>query len=125
MDLDTARDAEATEAAEERESLDVALEQEPIADEDVAEVNDESNLGLKFPLARVKKIMKADPDLHLASQDAVFLIAKATELFVEVVAESAHHHTMKANRKTISGRDVMSCIELIDALAFLDGALND
>ena len=45
---------------------------------EVAEGCEEKNLGLKFPLGRVKRIMKADPDLQLASQDAVFLITKAT-----------------------------------------------
>ena len=36
------------------------------------------NYGLQVPLSRIKKIMKTDPELHLASQDAVFLVAKAT-----------------------------------------------
>lgn len=42
------------------------------------EGEDEGRAGHRLPLARVKKIMKSDPDLQLASQDAVFLIAKAT-----------------------------------------------
>ncbi|KAF2349637.1 Transcription factor CBF/NF-Y/archaeal histone domain [Trinorchestia longiramus] len=107
------------------ESQKSVAEQQPVATEEVNEAGDESSLGIKFPLSRIKKIMKADPELQLANQAAVFLIAKATELFVEVVADSAYHHTVKANRKTVSGRDVEACIELIDALAFLDGALND
>lgn len=68
-----------SEARETEETLEAAVEDEPIVEEEVLqEVNDERNLGLKFPLTRVKKIMKADPDLQLASQDAVFLITKAT-----------------------------------------------
>lgn len=42
------------------------------------EGEDDGRTGHRLPLARVKKIMKADPDLQLASQDAVFVIAKAT-----------------------------------------------
>ena len=33
---------------------------------------------LKLPLTRIKSIMKMDPDVTLASQDAVIMIAKAT-----------------------------------------------
>lgn len=32
----------------------------------------------KLPLARIKAIMKTDPDVSLASQESVFIIAKAT-----------------------------------------------
>lgn len=32
----------------------------------------------KLPLARIKALMKADPDVSLASQESVFVIAKAT-----------------------------------------------
>lgn len=32
----------------------------------------------KLPLARIKALMKADPDVSLASQESVFIIAKAT-----------------------------------------------
>ncbi|KAK8380053.1 hypothetical protein O3P69_016596 [Scylla paramamosain] len=80
--------------------------------------------GLRLPLARVKRIMKADPALQLASQDAVFVIAKATELFVESLVEEAYQYTRKAGRKTVSRRDVDNSVEAIDALAFLDGALD-
>lgn len=36
---------------------------------------------LRLPIARIKKIMKADPSLGIASQDSVFLVAKATVSF--------------------------------------------
>uniref|UniRef100_A0A9J7XDV6 Polymerase (DNA-directed), epsilon 4, accessory subunit n=1 Tax=Cyprinus carpio carpio TaxID=630221 RepID=A0A9J7XDV6_CYPCA len=32
----------------------------------------------KLPLSRIKALMKADPDVSLASQESVFIIAKAT-----------------------------------------------
>lgn len=59
-------------AGKESEDL-VTLEEEV-----EGEAEDEGRAGHRLPLARVKRIMKADPDLHLASQDAVFLVTKAT-----------------------------------------------
>lgn len=46
------------------------------------------------------------------------------ELFVEVVSDAAYYHTLQAGRKTLLGRDLDACIDLIDNLAFLDGALE-
>ncbi|MPC09370.1 DNA polymerase epsilon subunit 4 [Portunus trituberculatus] len=42
------------------------------------EGEEDGRAGLRLPLARVKRIMKADPAVQIASQDAVFIIAKAT-----------------------------------------------
>ena len=44
----------------------------------------------KFPLGRIKHIMKMDPDLTMASQESVFLVTKALEMFVESLARSSH-----------------------------------
>ena len=37
---------------------------------------------LKLPLTRIKTIIKTDPDVSLASHDAVVLLAKATVRFI-------------------------------------------
>ena len=79
----------------------------------------------QFPLGRVKNIMKMDPDLNLVSGDAVFLITKSLELFVESLAIEAYSYTSQAKKKTISKQDVEKAIDAVDALAFLDGALDD
>lgn len=39
---------------------------------------EEEEDGLQLPLARVKKIIKGDPDLAKCSNDGVVLIGKAT-----------------------------------------------
>lgn len=41
-------------------------------------VESENDGSLNLPLARVKKIIKSDPDCKSVSGDACFLIAKAT-----------------------------------------------
>jgi len=59
---------------------------ETLADVPESRENDDSDLTqsektervVKLPLTRIKHIMKMDPDVTLASQDAVVMIAKAT-----------------------------------------------
>ncbi|CAH1406537.1 unnamed protein product [Nezara viridula] len=79
---------------------------------------------LHLPLARVKQIIKMDPDVHMAGSEAVFLIAKATELFIELLSKDAYAFTSSAKKKTIQKKDVDSAITNADALVFLDGALD-
>jgi len=52
--------------------------------ENVNPEEEKSEKLLKLPLARVKHLIKMDPDVHLASQEAVFLIAKATVSFISI-----------------------------------------
>ncbi|KAL0272908.1 UNVERIFIED_CONTAM: hypothetical protein PYX00_005723 [Menopon gallinae] len=79
---------------------------------------------LKLPMGRIKKIMKMDPDVSLASQEAVFLITKATELMLDSLAKEAYAYTANENKKTVLKRHLDLAIHNIDALAFLDGTLE-
>ncbi|XP_075469154.1 DNA polymerase epsilon subunit 4 [Ascaphus truei] len=78
----------------------------------------------KLPLARVKALMKADPDVSLASQESVFIIAKATELFIETIAKDAYIYSQQGKRKTLQRKDLDNAIDAIDEFAFLEGALD-
>uniref|UniRef100_A0AAZ1XMA1 DNA polymerase epsilon subunit 4 n=1 Tax=Oreochromis aureus TaxID=47969 RepID=A0AAZ1XMA1_OREAU len=60
----------------------------------------------KLPLARIKALMKTDPDVSLASQESVFIIAKATELFVEMIAKDALVYAQQGKRKTLQRKDL-------------------
>ncbi|XP_043946629.1 DNA polymerase epsilon subunit 4 isoform X2 [Protopterus annectens] len=62
--------------------------------------------AVKLPLTRVKALMKADPDVSLASQESVFIIAKATELFVETIAKDAFVYAQQNKRKTLQRKDL-------------------
>jgi len=79
----------------------------------------------KFPLGRVKHIMKMDPDLTMASQESVFLVTKALEMFVESLAREAYGYTERAKKKTVAKTDVDKAIDTADCLAFLEGAMDD
>ncbi|XP_046846211.1 DNA polymerase epsilon subunit 4-like [Xenia sp. Carnegie-2017] len=78
----------------------------------------------KFPQTRVRNMMKLDPDLHLASQESVHVISKAAELFVEYLAKEAYERTAQGKRKTIQKKDLDSCVNENDELAFLQGVLE-
>ena len=79
----------------------------------------------QFPLGTVKRIIKMDPDVNLISQETVFLITKALEMFVQNLSIEAYSYTAGAKKKTISKQDVEKAIDAVDALAFLDGALDE
>ena len=79
----------------------------------------------KFPLGRIKNIMKMDPDMNMASQEAVFLITKATEYFVECLAAECYSYTSANKKKTLAKTDLDTAIDAVDCLAFLEGALDD
>ena len=51
------------------------------------------NKLLQLPLSRVKTIMKSSPDLGNVSQEALFLICRATELFVQHVATETYKNS--------------------------------
>ncbi|XP_068175248.1 DNA polymerase epsilon subunit 4 [Antennarius striatus] len=78
----------------------------------------------KLPLSRIKALMKTDPDVSLASQESVFIIAKATELFVEMIAKDALVYAQQGKRKTLQRKDLDNAIEAIDEFAFLEGTLD-
>lgn len=68
--------------------------------------------------------MKLDPDSSVISLETVFLVTKATELFVQSLAREAFVHTHQKDKKTIQKRDLDVAIESIDALHFLEDTLT-
>ena len=79
-------DAPRDDANAEDQDEDAAMDQDPPAeDQDASSVQDEAAKPIvqekltRFPLSRIKTIMKLDPDTSVASQDAIFLIAKVRE----------------------------------------------
>lgn len=61
--------------------------------------------GALFPLARIKKIMKADKDVNLVSADAVNLISLATEMFLDSFVKKASDISQSEKRRTILYKD--------------------
>ncbi|TEA39218.1 hypothetical protein DBR06_SOUSAS7610045 [Sousa chinensis] len=88
----------------------------------------------RLPLARVKALVKADPDVTLAGQEAIFILARAAvrpghngvagELFVETIAKDAYCCAQQGKRKTLQRRDLDNAIEAVDEFAFLEGEFS-
>ncbi|OQR75672.1 DNA polymerase epsilon subunit 4-like [Tropilaelaps mercedesae] len=89
------------------------------------EPQDKSNEKLlKLPLAKIRTIMKLDPDLNGASQEAVFLVAKATELFIDALAKETCNFTQQNKKKMLQKKDVESAVDSVEAFSFLEGCLE-
>ncbi|XP_046353397.1 DNA polymerase epsilon subunit 4-like [Haliotis cracherodii] len=78
----------------------------------------------KLPLSRIKHIIKSDPDVSLASQEAVVSLAKAAELFIQMLAKDAATKTLQGKRKTLQRKDLDVILDTRDCYAFLEGVLD-
>ncbi|XP_049866479.1 DNA polymerase epsilon subunit 4 [Pectinophora gossypiella] len=77
----------------------------------------------KLAMGRIKNIMKMDPDVNIVQQDAVFLVTKATEMFLETLANETYSYLPK-NKKTINKKELDLAINRVDSLCFLEGAMD-
>lgn len=78
----------------------------------------------KLPLERIKSIMKCDPDVHSVSSDAVFAMARATELFLHRFGKESYETALKQNKHTVDKQDIELTIAGNPNLEFLDGAID-
>lgn len=79
---------------------------------------------VRLPLGRIKTIIKTDPDVSMVNQEAVFLIARSTELFIDSLAKEAYKYTAQVKKKTVQKKDIKSAVDNVDALVFLEGMLD-
>ncbi|XP_030301087.1 chromatin accessibility complex protein 1 isoform X2 [Calypte anna] len=63
-----------------------------------ARLSSGENRLVSLPLSRIRVIMKSSPEVSSINQDALFLTAKATELFVQYLATYSYKHG-KGNEK--------------------------
>uniref|UniRef100_UPI00398EAFBC chromatin accessibility complex protein 1 n=1 Tax=Pristiophorus japonicus TaxID=55135 RepID=UPI00398EAFBC len=73
---------------------------------------------MALPLSRVKLIMKSCPDVSSINQDALFLTAKATELFVQHLATYAYKSS-SSEKKELTYNDLADCVENSETFQFL------
>lgn len=87
------------------EDNDILMDNELIAANNPSSSSNNSNGPAIFPLARIKKIMKADKDVNLVSADAVNLVSLATELFLDSLVKRASDISQNEKRRTILYKD--------------------
>ncbi|GAB2269679.1 Nuclear transcription factor Y subunit C-1 [Dionaea muscipula] len=85
--------------------------------EEIERVNDFKNHQL--PLARIKKIMKADEDVRMISAEAPILFAKACELFILELTIRSWSHAEENKRRTLQKNDIAAAITRTDIFDFL------
>ncbi|KAJ7241964.1 hypothetical protein O6H91_11G049500 [Diphasiastrum complanatum] len=73
----------------------------------------------QLPLARIKKIMKADEDVKMISAEAPVLFAKACELFILELTLRSWIHTEENKRRTLQRNDIAGAISRADIFDFL------
>ncbi|KAG9094610.1 hypothetical protein FRC06_010644 [Ceratobasidium sp. 370] len=72
-----------------------------------------------LPLARIKKVMKSDPDVKMISADAPILFSKACEIFISEVTARAYLVAEQHKRRTLAKADVARALSKSDQFDFL------
>ena len=87
-------------------------------------INDESKKEktsfIRFPLAKIKNIIKLDSDIKLCQKDAYTVIGKLTELFLQDLAQGAYTVCKSCKRKTINLEDINSAIKMNPKMGFIN-----
>ncbi|XP_047341134.1 nuclear transcription factor Y subunit C-1-like [Impatiens glandulifera] len=73
----------------------------------------------QLPLARIKKIMKADEDVRMISADAPILFSKACEMFILELTYRSWLHAEENKRRTLQKNDISAAISRSDIFDFL------
>ncbi|KMT13798.1 hypothetical protein BVRB_4g081710 [Beta vulgaris subsp. vulgaris] len=85
--------------------------------QDIEKVSDFKNHSL--PLARIKKIMKADEDVRMISAEAPVVFARACEMFILELTLRSWNHTEENKRRTLQKNDIAAAITRTDIFDFL------
>lgn len=78
-----------------------------------------------LPLARIKRIMKADGDVRMVSGEAPVLFAKACEFFVMDITRRAWICSDMNKRRNLQVEDVLYAIEKTDVFDFLSAVYQE
>ena len=81
--------------------------------------------ALLFPVARIRKICKLDPDVKGISKESAILITKATELFTTKLAKECVIMAQMQNRRKLLPEDVVEVCSVKEAFMFLRSDLID
>ncbi|CAN0433252.1 unnamed protein product, partial [Phaeothamnion confervicola] len=74
---------------------------------------------LVCPLARMRRIIKLDPEVPNVTLEATHLISKAMELFTENLAKDANAVTVRQSHRTLKAEDVFDALYTSEKYAWL------
>ncbi|NWX89753.1 CHRC1 protein, partial [Nothoprocta ornata] len=77
------------------------------------------NRLVSLPLSRIRVIMKSSPEVSSINQDALFLTAKATELFVQYLATYSYKHGRGKEKGALTYSDLSHTAEECETFQFL------
>ena len=77
----------------------------------VEEEEEEVSADVQLPISRISKVIRTDKDVNKVGRDALFAIAKSTELFLESLALQSAAVVSKDRRKTIQYKDFMDGLQ--------------
>jgi DNA-directed RNA polymerase I subunit RPA43 len=81
--------------------------------------------AILFPVARIRKICKLDPDVKGISKESALLITKATELFCAKLGKECVIMAQMQNRRKLLPEDVVEVCSMKEAFMFLRSDLID
>jgi nuclear transcription factor Y gamma len=70
-------------------------------------------------LARIKKVMKADPEVKMISAEAPILFAKGCDIFITELTMRAWIHAEDNKRRTLQRSDIAAALSKSDMFDFL------
>ncbi|PGH31597.1 nuclear transcription factor Y, gamma [[Emmonsia] crescens] len=73
----------------------------------------------QLPLARIKKVMKADPEVKMISAEAPILFAKGCDIFITELTMRAWIHAEDNKRRTLQRSDIAAALSKSDMFDFL------
>lgn len=66
-----------------------------------------------LPIAKIKHIIKLDPEVTQVNAEAVFLITKSTELFIKSLSKESYQFAAQNKKKTITKNHVESALSML------------
>ncbi|KAI8912803.1 histone-fold-containing protein [Gorgonomyces haynaldii] len=72
-----------------------------------------------FALAKIKKMMRSDPEMPNVTVDGTYCAALACEMFLELITQEASQYCQQDGRKTISYKDIAQAVHDVHEFEFL------
>ena len=80
---------------------------------------------MQLPMNRVRQIINLDPESTMVNKEALLVISKATESFIQDLGGTIAQIAKTQKRKTLLLQDLVLAIDQIDRFNFIKGKSSD